>query len=152
MEKKEYTLIVIGAVAVATFLGFVGCGLGYLSLHRQLAEIQSELRPQPRRMGAMPFRVDVATPISPAAADSLEGQLRSQGKRWERTQGQIEEGAYVEDILKNRMNQPQGRGWLGKVVSVSDDAATVDFGRGYVVGILKSELCPVNVTDEDHKL
>jgi hypothetical protein len=87
----------------------------------------------------------------------VEEQLRSEGKRWERAPGQIEVGAYVEDILAGRLNQPQGRGTIGKVVDTSVDEqgnqlAKVDFGRGFVVPVFQRELCPVNVTEEDHKL
>jgi hypothetical protein len=97
------------------------------------------------------------TPVTPAAPGSVEEQLRSEGKRWERAPGQIEVGAYVEDILAGRLNQPQGRGTIGKVVDTSVDEqgnqlAKVDFGRGFVVPVFQRELCPVNVTEEDHKL
>ena len=158
MEKNEYTQVVVGAVAVAAFLGLVGCGLAYWSLHQQLAEIQSEIRSESRattRSGPVPMRPLVATPVTPAASDSVEGQLRAEGKRWERSQGAIEVGGYVEDILAGRFNQPQGRGTIGKVVSVDeqgDGTATVDFGRGFVVPISKGELRPVIVTEEDHRL
>jgi hypothetical protein len=151
MEKKNYTPILFGAFAVAAFLGFVACGIGYFSLHRQLAQMQAELRPS-RGMGAMPFPMPVATPVTPAAPDSIEGQLRAEGKHWERTQGQIEPGSYVEDILAGRLNQPEGRGTIGKVVSTSADhqgngTAQVDFGRGYSVPISKSELSAVSLTE-----
>jgi hypothetical protein len=87
-----------------------------------------------------------------AAPDSIEGQLRSQGKSWVRTEGEITVGAYVQDLLKGRLDQPKGRGTIGKVVSVSpgdngQPSATVDFGR-YSVGIFFSELCPVRLTQE----
>lgn len=85
-----------------------------------------------------------------AAADSIEGQLRAQGKRWEKTAGDIKAGAYVQDTLEGRLNQPEGRGAIGKVVSVSTDnngqqVATVDFGRKYSVPISFSELSLVNI-------
>jgi len=156
MERKEHTQIVVGVVAVAAFLGFVLCGLGYFNLHRQLADIQSELR-APSRSGPMPMRLSAATPVTPAAPGSVEDQLRSEGKRWERAPGQIEAGACVEDTLAGRFNQPQGRGTIGIVVDTFVDEqgnglAKVDFGRGFVAPIFKRELCPVNVTEEDHKL
>jgi hypothetical protein len=89
-----------------------------------------------------------------AAADSVEGQLRSQGSRWVQTPGEINVGAYVQDILEGRLDQPKGRGAIGKIVSIStgnDDVpgAVVDFGRGYSVGINLSELRLVSVVSED---
>jgi hypothetical protein len=88
---------------------------------------------------------------SAAAPDSIEGQIVAQGKRWERTIGNIVPGAYVEDILTGRLGQPEGRGTVGKVVSVdtSDighESAQVDFGRGYTTTIYFTELSPVVVT------
>lgn len=85
-----------------------------------------------------------------AAADSVEGRLRSHGKRWVRTPGEITSGAYVQDMLEGRLNQPEGRGAIGKVLSVSRGdnnqlVALVDFGRGYWVGIAESELSLVSV-------
>jgi hypothetical protein len=90
------------------------------------------------------FMADVAAP------DSVEGQLRSGGKRWERTRGEISVGSYVEDVLQGRLEQPAGRGAIGKVVSIYVDeqgraVAKVDFGRGWVVGIFPSELALVRV-------
>ena len=85
-----------------------------------------------------------------AAADSVEGQLRSQGKHWVKTTGEITTGAYVQDTLEGRLDQPEGRGAIGKVVSVSTDAngqkaAKVDFGQKYSVPISFSELSLVKV-------
>ena len=89
-----------------------------------------------------------------AAADSVEGQLRSQGKRWVQTTGEITVGAYVQDTLEGRLAQPKQRGAIGKVVSISTGndgvpGAMVDFGRGYSVGINLSELTLVSVVRED---
>jgi hypothetical protein len=89
-----------------------------------------------------------------AAADSVEGQLRSQGKHWVQTTGEITVGAYVQDILEGRLDQPKGRGAIGKVVSISTGnndvpGAVVDFGRGYSVGINLSELSLVSVVPDD---
>jgi hypothetical protein len=83
-----------------------------------------------------------------AAPGSVEGQLRSRGKHWVLATGEITVGAYVQDILEDRLEQPKGRGAIGKVVSVSTGdngkpVATVDFGRDYSVGIFFSELSPV---------
>ena len=88
-----------------------------------------------------------------AAADSVEGQLRSQGKHWVKTPGEITVGAYVQDRLEGRLDQPKGRGAIGKVISISTGedgpkAATVDFGRGYSPGINLSELSLVSVASE----
>ncbi|MDB5259155.1 MAG: peptidase [Candidatus Taylorbacteria bacterium] len=80
-----------------------------------------------------------------AASDSVEGQLRAQGKSWTKTPGDIAVGSYVQDTLEGRLDQPIGRGAIGKVTSVSSDGATVDFGRGLVVGIRFSELSLVTV-------
>jgi len=85
-----------------------------------------------------------------AAADSVEGQLRVQGKHWVKITGEIKAGAYVQDTLEGRLNQPEGRGAIGKVVSVSTDAngqkvAKMDFGRNYSVPISFSELSLVNI-------
>jgi hypothetical protein len=60
-------------------------------------------------------------------------------------------GTYVKDALEGRLNQPAGRGAIGRVVAVSPDdkpprAASVDFGRGYVTGIDFRELTIVAVT------
>ncbi len=85
-----------------------------------------------------------------AAADSVEGQLRAQGKHWVKTAGEITTGAYVQDILEGRLDQLEGRGAIGKVVSVStgdngQKVAKVDFGRGYSVGISLTELSLVKI-------
>ena len=85
-----------------------------------------------------------------AAANSVEGQLRAQGKHWVKTTGEITTGAYVQDTLEGRLNQPEGRGAIGKVVSVStgdngEKAAKVDFGRKYSVPISFSELSLVKI-------
>ena len=85
-----------------------------------------------------------------AAPDSVEGQMRAQGKQWKKVPGGIAVGAYVQDTLEGRLNQPEGRGAIGKVISLSAgagdaSAAVVDFGRNYTVPINLSELSLVNV-------
>jgi hypothetical protein len=90
------------------------------------------------------------TPADGAAPDSMEGQFWSGGQRWERTSGQIQVGIYVEDILPGRLNQPPGRGMIGKVVSMyvnenGRDCARVDFGRGYIMPADVAELSPVRI-------
>jgi len=115
MEKRECNIITVLAVVIAILLGVLVCGAAYFALYRplkdqqaQLTEIQAQLREiqtVARFRPAMPFpqrRNDVA------AADSIEGKLRSQGKHWVRTPGEITVGAYVEDIYEGRLNQPQG--------------------------------------------
>jgi hypothetical protein len=76
--------------------------------------------------------------------------LRAQGKQWTSAPGQITAGDLVEDILDGRHDQPEGRGAIGKVISVSMDenkspGAMVDFGRGYTVGISLAELSKVSL-------
>jgi hypothetical protein len=96
------------------------------------------------------------SPVAPdvAAPDSIEGQLRSEGQRWTRTGGPIQAGTYVQDILVGRLDQPAGRGAIGKVASVfvnqnGRDCAAVDFGRGYVADVFQSELSPVRILPSD---
>ena len=66
---------------------------------------------------------------------------------WVPTSDPITVGSYVQDTLYPwRWNQPEGRGSIGLVTAISWDsgyqqnAATVDFGRDYSVGIVFSEL------------
>jgi len=84
------------------------------------------------------------------APDSPEGTLRAQGTQWSRAEGTVAAGDWVEDVLVGRHDQPDGRGALGKVVSVSTEdgkppGAMVDFGRGYTVGLNLSEIAKVNL-------
>jgi len=88
-----------------------------------------------------------------AAADSVQGQLQAQGKQWVRTTSEIAVGAYVQDLLEGRLDQPMGRGAIGKVVSISTGnnnvkVAVVDFGRDYSVAISLSELSLVSVSPQ----
>ncbi len=81
---------------------------------------------------------------------SVEEQLIADGKQWTRIGGEITVGSYVEDILENRLNQPEGRGSVGIVISVSTNgqpAAVVDFGRGFSVGIFLTELSLLQISD-----
>jgi hypothetical protein len=127
------------------------------SLSKQMTEIQSKLdesRALAERhfapvqlLGGAAFAAPAAVPDI-AAADSIEGQLRSTGKHWERAEGKPLPGGFVEDLLPGRANRPKGGGVIGKVLflSLNDDGrpcATVDFGRGYKGGIMLSELSPV---------
>lgn len=95
----------------------------------------------------------VWTSAEAAAPDSIEGQLRSLGLGWTKVPGEICVGVYVQDILEGRLDQPVGRGAIGRVVSTSTawngkPLATVDFGRGFSVPIYFSELCHVAVSSE----
>ena len=92
----------------------------------------------------------VWTSSQPAASDSIEGKLLAKGKTWTKISGDIVVGSYVEDILEQRLDQPVGRGAIGKVVALGKDEndrtyAKVDFGRHYVVGIYESELSLVSI-------
>ena len=85
-----------------------------------------------------------------AAPDSLQGQLQARGKKWVKTHGEIKAGVYVHDILEGRLDQPDDRGAIGKVLSTTagnhgELVAVVDFGRGYCTNILESELSVVKV-------
>jgi RNA polymerase sigma factor (sigma-70 family) len=97
------------------------------------------------------FKLADLAPVSDvAAADSAEGNLLAQGKQWVPATGEIGVGAWVEDRLDGRHDQPEGRGALGKVLSISpgenqQPVALVDFGRGYTVGLNLSEIAPVSV-------
>jgi hypothetical protein len=106
-----------------------------------------QMVPQAPIFGVQLLQRQVRFDTGPPAADSVEGQVRAGGKSWERTQDPVQSGIYVEDILQGRLNQPQGRGALGKVtatdVFIGLDHAWVDFGRGCVEHIRVSELRPV---------
>jgi len=123
------------------------------TLSRQITGIQSKPH-ENRIVAAMPFTpfqfADVQRAADVPAADSVEGKLRAEGKRWERTEGQPAPGGYVQDILPGRANQPNGRGDIGKVLSVSANdsgapCAVVDFGHGFTTGIMFSELAPLRL-------
>ncbi len=93
---------------------------------------------------------ELAAVSDQAAADSAEGNLLAQGKQWVSTSGAVTVGAWVEDSLDGRHDQPDGRGAVGKVISIvpgdnQQPVAMVDFGRGYTVGLNVSEISPVNV-------
>lgn len=91
-------------------------------------------------------------PQRPASRESVEGQLRARGMYWIQTDGAPGPGDYVEDTLTHRLDQPAGRGDIGKVVSMlrtedGQPAAQVDFGADYSAGIVLSELARVLVVD-----
>jgi len=133
------------------------------TLSQQITEIQSKLHESKaiaethflpvQFPGAAPVAAPVAAPDIPAA-DSIEGKLSHEGRRWERAQGPTLPGAYVQDLLPERASRPKGGGVIGKVLflSVNDDGrpcATVDFGRGYNAGIMLSELAPIRFTESE---
>jgi hypothetical protein len=125
------------------------------TLSRQITEIQSRLRENKAvtETQAPPIHFSEAAPDVPAA-ESVEGKLRSEGKRWERTKGQPVAGDYGQDIMEGRLDQPKGRGGIGKVIFIGPNdqgspCAQVDFGRGYVVGIMLSELSKVLLVGAD---
>jgi hypothetical protein len=129
------------------------------ALSQQITEMQSKLHENKAVLEApfQPFQFHGALPAAApevAAADSVEGQLRAAGRHWERTEGQPLAGGYVQDILQGRMNQPKGRGSIGKVVFVNGNdggsaSATVDFGQGFIVGIACSELAPIRFIEPE---
>jgi hypothetical protein len=169
--------MIVSAIALALLSGFPGCGTPHSASDRawqeaqkqladaraaladlrkenealktQLAQAQAELSQLKARLETAPtFPVAPNfAGVEPAAADSVEGQLAAQGKTWKRINVPIVPGTYVEDILEGRLNQPKGRGRIGKVTAVAPDgaAATVDFGRGYSPGIFLRELSPVGI-------
>jgi hypothetical protein len=119
-------------------------------LRRQLEWAQQpQLHEAQQLMNVTPSRGPSRLLRAVAAADSVEGDLRSQGKHWVVTTGEIKVGALAQDRLYGRKDQPEGRGALGRVVSIGtgdndQPVATVDFGRGYSVSINLSELAPVS--------
>ena len=150
---------IIIAVCVGLVMGLVmGIVVGGVGAWMLAAHINGKVSTNQSVMGEV-NQADMAqsppwTPSEVAAANSVEGQLRSQGKRWVQTTGEITVGAYVQDTLEGRLGQPKGRGAIGKVVSISTgnngiEAAVVDFGRGYSVGINLSELTLVSVVPEE---
>ena len=96
--------------------------------------------------------------IQPALPGSVEYSLISNNQSWFRTSDPITTGTYVEDLLIDRSNQPEGRGLIGVVAYTAFDqdygvmAAMVDFGRDYSVGIVFPELTAVQVVPEPSTL
>jgi hypothetical protein len=149
------------AIIAAVSDKFAEAQTNYQALNRQLTNIQSKLHDMQTASethGPFPQVFDgpaIHNVFVPAAgpdvavADSVEGKLKAEGKHWKRTQGPVLVGSYAEDTLKARANQPKGRGWIGKVLSIGPDgSALVDFGRGYMVGIGQNELSPVDFEEE----
>jgi hypothetical protein len=155
MEKKAVLITVVLAFCVGFVAGGLGGGIAALAVNRLAGFRDStgwHLQVPAARLAQRPAGgTSVWNPGNVAAPDSIEEKLRSQGKHWVPTGEEITVGSYVLDHYEGRLNQPIGRGAIGKVIAVSEDngqprAATVDFGRGFVVGVLFSELTPVQIT------
>src|SRR3954466_9932023 len=92
--------------------------------------------------------------IEPALPGSIEYSVLSNNQTWIQTTDPIATGTYVQDLLTDRLNQPDGRGSIGIVTDTGFDpdygvmAATVDFGRNYSVGIIFPELSPIQIVPE----
>jgi len=169
MGTKEYIPRISLAVGIVTFSGLMGCATHRADLdevraqltttNKKLADLQQENQSLQQQIKEIQFQLheralaerDAASIGFPSAApdvpaaDSVEGKLRSEGKTWERRAGEPEIGGYVQDILEGRLGQPQGRGSIGKVLAIGPNndgnpCASVDFGRGYVAGIMFREL------------
>jgi hypothetical protein len=82
-----------------------------------------------------------------ASGESVEERIRREGNIWTESDGPITTGSYVEDTVEGRRNQPEGRGRIGKVLSIDrrSHRAMVDFGRDYVVGIRLDDLTPISL-------
>ena len=96
--------------------------------------------------------------IEPALPGSIEYSLISSNQSWIEISDPITIGTYVEDLLTDRSNQPEGRGLIGIVTDTGFDedygvmVATVYFGRDYSVGIVFPELTAVQVVPEPSTL
>jgi serine/threonine protein kinase len=93
-------------------------------------------------------------PVEPAAPGSIEAAIRANQEHWVAAGGDIGVGDYVADMLNGRLDQPQGRGMIGRVLSMVPQApgrapvATVDFGQGHQPVIFLSELARVHVVPD----
>jgi len=96
--------------------------------------------------------------IEPALPGSIEYLVLNNNQTWIQTTDPITIGTYVEDLLTDRSNQPEGRGAIGIVTGTGFDedygvmAAMVDFGRDYSVGIVFPELSPIQIVPEPSTL
>src|SRR3954467_10224797 len=96
--------------------------------------------------------------IEPGLPGSIEYTVLSNNQTWIQTSEPITTGSYVEDLLTDRLNQPDGRGSIGIVTNTGFDpdygvmAATVDFGRAYSVGIVFPELSAIQIVPEPSTL
>jgi hypothetical protein len=96
--------------------------------------------------------------IEPGLPGSIEYTVLTNNQTWIQTSDPIITGSYVEDLLTDRLNQPDGRGSIGIVTGTGFDsdygvmAATVDFGRNYSVGIVFPELSSIQIVPEPSTL
>ena len=96
--------------------------------------------------------------IEPPAPGSIEYSINTNGFTWFQTSDPITVGTYVQDLLTDRLGQPDGRGAIGIVTATGFDAdygvmaATVDFGRDYSAGIVFPELSAIQVVPEPSTL
>jgi hypothetical protein len=96
--------------------------------------------------------------IEPGLPGSVEYIVLSNNQTWIQTSDPITTGSYVEDLLTDRLNQPDGRGSIGIVTETGFDpdygvmAATVDFGRAYSAGIVFPELSAIQIVPEPSTL
>jgi beta-lactamase regulating signal transducer with metallopeptidase domain len=115
-----------------------------------LAQWEQENTPQnqsPKRPPPGPG-IWLNTKIEPALPDSTEGILAAEGKQWVLALGTaVRVGDYVQDTLLGRLDQPDGRGMIAKVISMDEyigmEHAWVDFGHGWLSHIRTSELSPI---------
>src|SRR5689334_8448762 len=120
-------LVRASILSLAGVLAFTGCKTNCCC---------SSTQPETQNGLQQVQRTAVWTAAQPAAPGSVEAKLRARGKTWTRTNDEIKPGSYVQDTLEGRLNQPIGRGAIGKVVFVAKGDndqldAMVDFGRGY---------------------
>src|SRR5579862_6016734 len=89
--------------------------------------------------------------IEPGLPGSIEYMVITNNETWVLSPDPITTGTYVEDLLTDRLGQPDGRGAIGIVTDTAFDAdynemaATVDFGRDYSAGIVFSELSAIEI-------
>jgi hypothetical protein len=89
--------------------------------------------------------------IEPGLPGSIEYSLSTNHETWVLSPEPISNGTYVQDLLTDRLGQPDGRGSIGLVTDTGFDAdynemaAIVDFGRDYSVGIVFSELSAIQI-------
>jgi hypothetical protein len=157
MDRKALITTIAVALVIGFMAGVFGGGIASVAAYRLLAVRRTPWRATTTVAWPMQTAVpSIPAPFGwhstdPAAPDSIEGKLRAEGKRWVRTSGEITVGSYVLDTYEGRMNQPPGRGAIGKVVFVSaaidpgPPGAMVDFGRGYEAGFHLTELSLVQI-------
>jgi hypothetical protein len=83
----------------------------------------------------------------------MEDFLKAHHRAFQKTPAKIVVGEFVFDTLAGRSNQPKDRGNIGQVLKVGQDnagnpGAEINFGHGYMVGIMFSELSAVSVVPD----